>query len=170
MYADHDGNVYKNTGDGWEKYNNGSWNSVTKPSPNFSQATQSQASQSEQNRSSESNQQRSSSGSGSAERSSQTQNLDQEAQNRSRGSQESIRFQQFQRSGRNREGAGATSGGSRGGGRERRWRIRPPLSLRNLGLIEIDDFDVSAQQYLGGNGEIKQVAFLFNRADEVERE
>jgi hypothetical protein len=37
-------------------------------------------------------------------------------------------------------------------------------------LIEIDDFDVSAQQYLGGNGEIKQVAFLFNRADEVERE
>jgi len=28
MYADHDGNVYKNTGSGWEKYDNGSWNSV----------------------------------------------------------------------------------------------------------------------------------------------
>jgi hypothetical protein len=27
-YADHDGNVYKNTGSGWEKYDNGSWNSV----------------------------------------------------------------------------------------------------------------------------------------------
>jgi hypothetical protein len=120
MYAGHDGNVYKNTGDGWEKYDNGSWNPVTKPSPNFSQATQSQAGQSEQNRSSESRQQRSSSGSDYAERSSQTQNLDREAQNRSRGSQESNRFQQFQRSGGNREGAGATSGRTRGGGRERR--------------------------------------------------
>ena len=119
MYAGHDGNVYKNTGDGWEKYNDGSWNSVTKPSPNFSQATQSQAGQSEQNRLSESGQQRSSSGSGYSERSSQTQNLDREAQNRSRGSQESNRFQQFQRGGGNREGAGARSGGSRRGGRER---------------------------------------------------
>ena len=27
-YADHDGNVYKNTGSGWDKYDNGSWNSV----------------------------------------------------------------------------------------------------------------------------------------------
>ncbi len=27
-YADHDGNVYKNTGSGWQKYDNGSWNSV----------------------------------------------------------------------------------------------------------------------------------------------
>ncbi|HXJ78401.1 MAG TPA: autotransporter [Candidatus Methylomirabilis sp.] len=27
-YADHDGNVYKNTGSGWEKYSDGSWNSV----------------------------------------------------------------------------------------------------------------------------------------------
>ncbi|MFO0783501.1 MAG: hypothetical protein U0636_07440 [Phycisphaerales bacterium] len=31
-YAGHDGNVYKNTGDGWEKYDNGSWNQVQKPS------------------------------------------------------------------------------------------------------------------------------------------
>ena len=28
-YADHDGNVYKDTGSGWEKYDNGSWNSVS---------------------------------------------------------------------------------------------------------------------------------------------
>src|SRR5215471_7290631 len=27
-YADHDGNVYKDTGSGWQKYDNGSWNSV----------------------------------------------------------------------------------------------------------------------------------------------
>jgi len=27
-YADHDGNVYKNTGSGWQKYDNGGWNSV----------------------------------------------------------------------------------------------------------------------------------------------
>ena len=31
MYAGHDGNVYKNTGDGWQKYDNGSWNQVQKP-------------------------------------------------------------------------------------------------------------------------------------------
>jgi hypothetical protein len=33
MYAGHDGNVYKNTGDGWQKYNNssGSWNTVNTP-------------------------------------------------------------------------------------------------------------------------------------------
>jgi len=27
-YADHNGNVYKNTGSGWQKYDNGSWNNV----------------------------------------------------------------------------------------------------------------------------------------------
>jgi hypothetical protein len=30
-YADYNGNVYKNTGNGWEKYDNGSWNSVQEP-------------------------------------------------------------------------------------------------------------------------------------------
>src|SRR5256885_8295367 len=34
MYARHDGNVYKNTGNGWQKYDNGGWNSVNKPQPN----------------------------------------------------------------------------------------------------------------------------------------
>ena len=28
MYAAHDGNVYKNTGIGWNTYDNGNWNSV----------------------------------------------------------------------------------------------------------------------------------------------
>jgi hypothetical protein len=31
-YADHNGNVYKDTGSGWQKYDNGSWNDVQKPS------------------------------------------------------------------------------------------------------------------------------------------
>ena len=28
-YADHDGNVYRNTGSSWQTYNNGSWNNTT---------------------------------------------------------------------------------------------------------------------------------------------
>ena len=42
MYAGHDGNVYKNTGNGWQKYDNGSWNSVNKPQPNWQGAESSQ--------------------------------------------------------------------------------------------------------------------------------
>ena len=38
MYAAHDGNVYKNTGSGWQKYNNGSWNNVQKPSTTSAQS------------------------------------------------------------------------------------------------------------------------------------
>lgn len=34
MYAGHDGNVYKNTGDGWQKYDNGSWTPVQPPDRN----------------------------------------------------------------------------------------------------------------------------------------
>jgi hypothetical protein len=123
MYAGHDGNVYKNTGDGWEKYNNGSWNPVNKPSPNFSQATQQGSSLgSSSNEASRGASERS--GEGGYNRSggtSQMQDMQREAQNRSRGSQESNRFQQFQRGGGgNREEAGAKSGRSRSGGRERR--------------------------------------------------
>src|SRR3989440_175782 len=42
MYAGHDGNVYKNTGNGWQKYDNGSWNSMNKPQPNWQGAQNSQ--------------------------------------------------------------------------------------------------------------------------------
>jgi hypothetical protein len=31
MYAGHDGNVYRNQGGSWQKYDNGSWNSVERP-------------------------------------------------------------------------------------------------------------------------------------------
>src|SRR5436309_1596130 len=125
MYAGHDGNVYKNTGNGWQKYDNGSWNSVNKPQPNWQgaessqQRTGSQSSQqrtsasSSYNRSGESSYNRSGesgynrSGGGS---SSEMQNMQREAQNRQRGGQESQRFQQASR------GAGGAGWGGRGGG------------------------------------------------------
>jgi hypothetical protein len=144
MYAGHDGNVYKNTGNGWQKYDNGSWNSVDKSSssPNWSGAENAQqrsgsgdasadrASQSGYNR--DSQEASRSSGSGSYSRSSESsynrsgrgsssemQNMQREAQNRSRGGQESQRFQDFQRSGGDRWGGGG--GGRWGGGRSGGW-------------------------------------------------
>ena len=42
MYATHDGNVYKDTGSGWEKADNGSWNSVNTPTTTSSQQAQAQ--------------------------------------------------------------------------------------------------------------------------------
>jgi hypothetical protein len=131
MYAGHDGNVYKNTGNGWQKYDNGSWNSVNQPKPNWQQAESSQ-----QRSSTESSQQRSSasssynrSGDSSYNRSggdsynrsgggssSEMQNMQREAQNRQRGGQESQRFQDFQRGGGDRFGGGGFGGGRFGGG------------------------------------------------------
>jgi hypothetical protein len=134
MYAGHDGNVYKNTGNGWQKYDNGSWNSVNKPQPNWQGAESSQqktasenyqqrsSSASSSNHSSEGSYNRSSggggfdrsSGGGGFNRSSggsQMQDLDREAQNRWRGGQQSQRFQDFQRGGGDRFGGG---GGFRG--------------------------------------------------------
>src|SRR5438552_13123304 len=67
MYAGHDGNVYKNTGNGWQKYDNGSWNSVNKPQPNWQGAESSQqrtGSQSSQQRTSASSSYNRSSASG----------------------------------------------------------------------------------------------------------
>jgi hypothetical protein len=108
MYASADGNVYKNTGSGWDKYgSNGSWNSV-----NSSSAQQHPSS------STSSYQQHPSSSSSSAysqhpEGSSETQGMQQEAQNRQRGEQSSQRYQQQRSSG----GWGGRSGG--GGGYRR---------------------------------------------------
>src|SRR6266480_3381560 len=130
MYAGHDGNVYKNTGNGWQKYDNGSWNSVNKPQPNWQGAENSQ-----QRTGSESYQQRSSGGSsndraasgGSPDRSrgsgfdrsgggGGSGDLDREAQNRSRGDVSSQRFQGFQSGGFDRFGGGGGFGGDRFGG------------------------------------------------------
>jgi hypothetical protein len=141
MYAGHDGNVYKNTGNGWEKYDNGSWNSVNKPQPNWQGAESSQqrtgtenyqqrapaasnydrSGASSENRPSEGSFDRS--GGGGFDRSnwgSQMQDLDREAQNRFRGGQQSQRFQDFQRGGGDRFGGGGFGGGRFGGGGGRR--------------------------------------------------
>ena len=100
MYASHDGNVYKNTGSGWQKYEDGSWSSVQKPAS--ASATQQSAKQRESYQ-------------GKTGGSEQMQQLQQEAQNRQRGQQSSQRFQDYQRS-----GSGGSSrfgsGGSRSGG------------------------------------------------------
>jgi hypothetical protein len=64
VYAGRDGNVYRNSGNGWQKYDNGAWTSPEKPTP-----------------------QRSSSGT-------QTQNLRNESMNRQRGAESTQRFQQ----------------------------------------------------------------------------
>ena len=124
MYAEHDGNVYKNTGNGWQKYDNGSWNSVNKPQPNwrgaennqqragsesYQQRTSSEASNG--NRSAETGSDRSSGGFNRSNDGSGSQNLDREAQNRSRGDFSSQRFQNFQRGSFDRSGGGSGFGG-----------------------------------------------------------
>jgi hypothetical protein len=133
MYAGHDGNVYKNTGDGWQKYDNGSWNSVDKSSssPNWSGAENAQqrsgsgeantnrASQGGYNRGSQETSR--SSGSGGYNRSgggsaSEMQNMQREAQNRQRGASQSQHFQQASRGG---EGGRWGGHGGGGGGRRR---------------------------------------------------
>jgi hypothetical protein len=137
MYAGHDGNVYKNTGSGWQKYDNGSWNNVQKPTtttaqgdnqprptssnPNYASAQQKAQSSpnysADQQKAQSYNQQRQS-GSGASKPSggSSYGDLNQEAQNRQRGAQESQRFSQGQRSGGdgfNRGGGGGGRGGRR---------------------------------------------------------
>ena len=137
MYAGHDGNVYKNTGNGWEKYDNGSWNSVNKPQPNWQGAESSQ-----QRTGTENYQQRASAGSNYDRSGASSYNrseggydhsgggfdrsggggfgdLDREAQNRFRGGEQSQRFQDFQRGGGDRVGGGGFGGGRFGGGRRR---------------------------------------------------
>src|SRR5437870_5185360 len=137
MYAGHDGNVYKNTGNGWQKYDNGSWNSMSSAKPNWQQAESSQqrsstessqqrsSASSSYNRSSESSSTRSGGDSynrSSGGSSSEMQNMQREAQNRQRGGQESQHFQDFQRGGGDRFGGGGGRGGrgGRGGFRGRR--------------------------------------------------
>lgn len=79
MYAGHDGNVYRNTGSGWQSYDNGSWNSVNAPN----QAAAQQRTQGAQQ---------------------QAQSLQQEAQNRQRGAQQTRSYTQS--SGGARRGGG----------------------------------------------------------------
>ena len=103
MYAGHDGNVYKNTGSGWEKYDNGSWNAVTKPTQQ--QVQQKTQSYTEQHPMSTSNTYSTRSTSQGV-----TSDLNQDAQARQRGTTESQRYSQS-RSGE--RGGGRSWGGRR---------------------------------------------------------
>ncbi|HUO59841.1 MAG TPA: hypothetical protein VMU24_04175 [Candidatus Acidoferrales bacterium] len=118
LYAGRDGNVYRNTGGGWQTYNNGSWNNVEKP--NTSTAQQNAANRTT-NVSERSNAMAGQSGSSLQRQSgADTQNLNTERQNRERGAQSSQRFESSQRnasSGGFRSGGGRAAGGFGGRGR-----------------------------------------------------
>lgn len=89
LYAAKDGNVYKNTGGGWQNANTG--NSINRSSAQSGSIARPQASQ--------------------------MQSLNQDFQNRQRGAAQSQNFQNFQRSaGGGGGGGGRFSGGSGGGG------------------------------------------------------
>jgi hypothetical protein len=104
MYATKDGNVYKNTGSGWQSYDNGNWNSVNKPTPNSTQNTQSYkkptTAQSTTSANQAAAQQRAQTYSSqdtasrtAATSSAPTPGLQQEAQSRQRGAQQTQRYQ-----------------------------------------------------------------------------
>ena len=96
MYASHDGNVYKNTGSGWQSYNNGSWNNVQKPTQQSAEAAHPQAS-------TDYNNAKASGGWGEA---------NQEAQSRAQGDASTQRYDQAQHSGwGGSDGWGSHSGG-----------------------------------------------------------
>ncbi|MGB8885148.1 MAG: hypothetical protein WCC87_00400 [Candidatus Korobacteraceae bacterium] len=137
MYAGHDGNVYKNTGSGWQKYDNGSWNNVEKPSttsaqnysqqhpassnPNYASAQQKAQSNpnysADQQKAQSYNQQHPSGDSGyKSGGSSSYGDLNQAAQDRQRGAEQSQRFSQAQRSGGWGDRSGGGWGGRGGGG------------------------------------------------------
>ncbi len=136
MYAGHDGNVYKNTGSGWQKYDNGSWNTVTKPTttsaqsydqehpassnPNYASAqqkAQSNPNYSADQQKAQSYKQGSSASGYKPPSAGSYGDLNQEAQDRSRGAQQSQRFSQYQHSG----SGGWGGGGDRWGGGGDRW-------------------------------------------------
>jgi hypothetical protein len=49
VYAGRDGNVYRNTGDGWQKYDNGGWGNVNSPTPQQREQAQQRASDARSN-------------------------------------------------------------------------------------------------------------------------
>jgi hypothetical protein len=149
MYADHNGNVYQNTGSGWQKYDNGSWNNVntssaqqqaqhdqqtynqnhptstTSNNSNYQQQAQQHeqtynqqhptsttSTSSDQQRAQSYDQQHPSSTSSYSHPSGSSEDLNQDAQNRSRGDTQSQRFSDYQHS---------ASSGSRFGGGGDRW-------------------------------------------------
>ena len=111
MYAGRNGNVYKNTGDGWNKYEHGTWNSVKSPSADVQDRAQNSNRASGTYRASEHERVTSRPSSSSGFR-----DVDRDFQNRQRGGASSERFNNFQHSG---GGGRSFSGAGRGGGRRR---------------------------------------------------
>jgi hypothetical protein len=115
MYAGHNGNVFKNTGDGWSKYSNGTWNSVKTPETTADRAQdRSQSSNRPSGTYRETAQDR---GAGRTRGSSGFGDVDRDFSSRQRGGASSERFSNFQRSG---GGGRSFSGGGRAGGGRRR--------------------------------------------------
>lgn len=126
MYAGHDGNVYKNTGSGWQSYNNGSWNSVQKPTSQQDAQAQQKSQQEQQNykssgstsdsynhpsstaTSSEHPSSSSDSYSHPSSSSSSSSDMDKQAQDRQRGAQQSSNYSH------DNSGWGGGGGGGRG--------------------------------------------------------
>ncbi len=128
MYAGHDGNVYQNTGSGWQKYDNGSWNDVNKSTAQQTAQQKDQtydqqhptttppsASANQPKPNTYSQQHPSSTDSTRPSGSASSGDLDQEAQNRQRGADQSQRFSQYS------HGAASSGGGDRWGGGGDRW-------------------------------------------------
>jgi hypothetical protein len=103
MYAAHDGNVYKNTGSGWQTYNNGSWNTVNKQTAEAAHPQGTADAQSYQQSHPDSSSYNKSGGWGDA---------NQDAQARAQGADSSQRWSQAQHSGwGGDDGSGSHSGG-----------------------------------------------------------
>jgi uncharacterized membrane protein YgcG len=103
LYADHNGNVYKNTGSGWQSYNNGSWNNVN------TQQAQQQAHQQAQSYEQQHPGGQQGGGlnrSGGSSGGFNSQEMNQEAQNRQRGETQSARSGNWGGGGRSYGGGG----------------------------------------------------------------
>ena len=131
MYADHNGNVYQNTGSGWQKYDNGSWNDVNKSTAqqSFNQEHPDASSnysnyQQQHPTSTTSNYQQHPTSTGSNysnyHPSSGSSSVDQDAQDRERGDTQSQRFSDYQHSSGS-SGGGSHFGGGGGGWGGDRW-------------------------------------------------
>jgi hypothetical protein len=107
VYAGKDGNVYKRDPSGdWHKYENGGWNQMEKP--NRPSTTPSQTSSQARNRTGQT-------GASAAQRpaavhSDTVQGLNHDAQARQRGTQQTQRFQNYQRQSRSYSGSGRSGG------------------------------------------------------------
>jgi len=121
LYAGHDGNVYKNTGSGWQKSNgSGGWTDVNSQTAK-TQGEQDKSSYEQSHPNSQANAQQHeqsmnqnrSSGGGSSE------NLDSERQSRETGSTQSQHYQDGNHSFGGYGGGGRSWGGGGGGGRRR---------------------------------------------------